>query len=126
MSALMPGACALILRRCARSNDGLFTASDNMRFRDFYPRYLAEHSDRTSRRLHFVGTALFVSQWFAALTQPGAAWLWLTGPLTAYALAWIGHFVFEHNRPATFRHPVLSLIGDFAMARDLLLGRIAW
>jgi len=29
-----------------------------MGFAEFYPRYLAEHSNRTRRRLHFVGTTL--------------------------------------------------------------------
>lgn len=94
-------------------------------FRDFYPFYLQEHSNRTSRRLHFVGTVLFVSQWILALSSLNP-WLWLTGPVTGYAFAWVGHFFFERNRPATFQHPVYSLIGDFAMARDIVLGRIRW
>lgn len=94
-------------------------------FAEFYPCYLAEHSNRTSRRLHFAGTALFVSQWLLAwpLGQP---WLWLTGPLTGYAFAWVGHFAFERNRPATFRHPLLSLLGDFVMAGEILRGKIRW
>lgn len=94
-------------------------------FRDFYPFYLQEHSNRISRRLHFVGTLLFVSQWILALLS-SMPWLWLTGPLTGYAFAWVGHFFFERNRPATFQNPLYSLIGDFAMARDILLGRIHW
>lgn len=94
-------------------------------FRAFYPLYLEEHSNRTSRRLHFIGTTLFLAQWLlAALLQN--PWLLLSGPLTGYAFAWVGHFFFEHNRPATFRHPLYSLIGDFAMARDMLAGRIVW
>jgi hypothetical protein len=94
-------------------------------FREFYPFYLSEHSNRVSRRLHFLGTAGFVAQLVAALVT-GNAWLFLTGPVSAYALAWTGHFVFEKNRPATFRFPFYSLAGDFAMARDILLGRIRW
>lgn len=94
-------------------------------FAEFYPYYLAEHSHPTSRRLHFVGTLLFVSQWLVAalLMMPA---LWLTGPLTGYAFAWVGHFFFERNRPATFTYPLYSLLGDFAMARDILRGRIPW
>jgi hypothetical protein len=94
-------------------------------FREFYPWYLAEHGNRVSRRLHFVGTAAFILQWLLAplLRNP---WLLLSGPLMAYAFAWTGHFFFEKNRPATFSHPVYSLIGDFAMLRDLLSGRIRW
>jgi hypothetical protein len=94
-------------------------------FAEFYPFYLAEHANRTSRRLHFVGTTLFLVQWLLALT-PGLPWLWLTGPATGYAFAWVGHFFFERNRPATFTYPLYSLIGDFAMARDILRGRIPW
>jgi hypothetical protein len=52
--------------------------------------------------------------------------LLVSGLLTGYALAWIGHFVFEKNRPATFRHPLYSLLGDFVMARDVLARRIDW
>jgi hypothetical protein len=94
-------------------------------FREFYPHYLGEHSDRTCRRLHFVGTSLAVLQWVAALVL-GEPWLLLSGLVTGYAFAWIGHFAFEKNRPATFTHPLYSLIGDFAMARDILAGRIRW
>ena len=94
-------------------------------FAQFYPFYLGEHSNRSSRRLHFVGTVLFVMQWLLALPLD-EPWLWLTGPLTGYAFAWVGHFFFERNRPATFSHPVYSLMGDFAMAADILRGRIPW
>jgi hypothetical protein len=53
-------------------------------------------------------------------------WPCLTGPLTGYAFAWLGHFGFEKNKPATFRHPVWSLMGDFVMAAQILRGRIRW
>ena len=94
-------------------------------FREFYPYYLGEHADRRCRRLHFIGTSLAVLQWLAALAlrEP---WLLLSGLVTGYGFAWAGHFFFEKNRPATFTHPLYSLIGDFAMARDILAGRIRW
>jgi hypothetical protein len=38
--------------------------------------------------------------------------------------AWVGHFFFERNAPATFRHPLRSLACDFLMFRDMLAGRI--
>lgn len=94
-------------------------------FAEFYPFYLAEHSNCTSRRLHFVGTSLFILQWLLAVPL-AAPWLWLSGPVTGYAFAWTGHFFFERNRPATFTYPFYSLVGDFAMARDILRGRIPW
>ena len=94
-------------------------------FTEFYGFYLSEHSNRSSRRLHFVGTILFVSQWLLALPLQNP-WLWLTGPVTGYAFAWAGHFFFEHNKPATFRHPVYSLLADFVMAGEILRGKIRW
>jgi hypothetical protein len=50
---------------------------------------------------------------------------WLAGvPLCGYGCAWIGHFAFEKNRPATFRHPLYSLMGDWVMFADALRGRV--
>ena len=93
-------------------------------FRDFYPHYLAEHANRVSRRLHFIGTSLsLVFVLLAILT--GSAWWILAAFAQAYALAWIGHFFFEHNRPATFRHPLWSFAGDWRMWWDVLRGRVS-
>ena len=50
-------------------------------------------------------------------------WL-VAAPIAGYGFAWIGHFFFEHNRPATFCHPLYSLAGDWVMFRDMLTGRI--
>jgi hypothetical protein len=93
------------------------------RFADFYPFYLSEHSDRTCRRLHFVGTVLVLLVIGSAIAwrEP---WLLLAAPLAGYGFAWIGHFAFEKNRPATFTHPWYSLRGDFVLFRDMLTGRI--
>ncbi|MDY6943397.1 MAG: DUF962 domain-containing protein [Pseudomonadota bacterium] len=93
------------------------------RFRDFYPFYLSEHSNSTCRRLHFLGSALvLVVSGIMLLT--GRWWLVLTLPLFGYGFAWVGHFFFEHNRPATFTHPIYSLIGDWCMFKDMLTGKI--
>ena len=98
--------------------------SDDYRsFREFYPFYLSEHRDRTCRRLHVVGSALVLACLALALLTLNAWWL-AGAVLAGYGFAWIGHFFFEHNRPATFRHPIYSLIGDWAMFRDVLAGRI--
>jgi hypothetical protein len=92
-------------------------------FTEFYPFYLSEHSHQTSRRLHFVGSsialALFVS---AFVTNSG--WLVLAAFVQGYAFAWIGHFFFEHNRPATFKYPFYSFAGDWRMWSDMLTGKI--
>jgi hypothetical protein len=92
-------------------------------FREFYPFYLSEHADPTCRRLHFVGTTLVIAFLVTALVT-GNPW-WLAGALVAgYGFAWIGHFFFEHNRPATFTYPIYSFIGDWVMFKDLLTGKI--
>ena len=92
-------------------------------FREFYPFYLSEHRDRTCRRLHVVGSALVLACIVLSLLLRNA-W-WLGGAVVAgYGFAWVGHFFFERNRPATFSHPIYSLIGDWAMFRDVLTGRI--
>ena len=91
-------------------------------FSEFYPYYLSQHSDRSCRRLHFVGTSLVIAGLLAVLwTQ---AWAWLVAiPVAGYGPAWAGHFFFERNRPATFRHPLYSLAGDFRMYWEMLTRR---
>ena len=90
---------------------------------EFYSFYLSEHSNRTSRRLHFTGTSLaLVLLVTAVITQTW--WLILVTLVQAYAFAWAGHFFFEKNRPATFRYPLLSFMGDWRMWWDILTGRL--
>ncbi len=92
-------------------------------FADFYPYYLSEHSNRTTRRLHFAGTLLVILTLVYALAAQ--RWLLLVLiPIFGYGFAWVGHFAFEKNRPATFKHPLYSLAGDFVMFKDMLTGRI--
>ena len=94
-------------------------------FDEFYPFYLREHSSRVSRRLHVIGTTLAILLAVAALVTREWALLWGV-PIAGYAFAWTGHFFFEKNSPATFRHPLYSLRGDFRMLRDVLTGRLRW
>jgi hypothetical protein len=94
-------------------------------FEEFYPFYLGEHADRTSRRLHVVGTSAAVLQMLAAVLMREPLLL-LSALVTGYGFAWVGHYVFEKNRPATFKHPLYSLRGDFRMAREVFSGRIPW
>lgn len=93
------------------------------RFADFYPFYLSEHRTAACRRLHFAGTALVIGLVVSALVSQ-RWWLLALVPLVGYGFAWLGHFAFEHNKPATFRHPWYSLLADFVMFRDILLRRI--
>jgi hypothetical protein len=91
-------------------------------FREFYPFYLREHSHPVSRALHAVGTAAAVLLLVLALWWRRPLLL-LAVPLCGYGFAWVGHFFFEKNRPATFRHPFYSLLGDLRLVGDLLTGR---
>ena len=94
-------------------------------FEDFYPFYLGEHADRTCRRLHVIGTTLA-----ALLIVAGVLshqwWLIPLAVVQGYAWSWVGHFVFEKNRPATFQHPWWSYRGDLRMLREVYSGRIAF
>ena len=91
-------------------------------FADFYPFYLGEHTDPTCRRLHFVGTTLAVALLITTLlTQRW--WLLAVAFLEGYAFAWVGHFFFEHNKPATFKYPLFSFMGDWRLWWDILRRR---
>jgi hypothetical protein len=92
-------------------------------FAQFYPYYLQEHSNDICRRLHYVGSLLVLSIFVYALIQQQWHLLWLM-PLAGYGFAWVGHFVFEKNKPATFKYPLYSLLGDWVMLKDALTGRI--
>ncbi|HEY6894277.1 MAG TPA: DUF962 domain-containing protein [Rhodanobacteraceae bacterium] len=93
-------------------------------FREFYPFYLSEHSHRVCRRLHFVGSLLVIAVVGLAISTRDARWLWLA-PIVGYGFAWIGHFFFERNRPATFKYPLWSFAGDWVMFWDILRRRVS-
>jgi hypothetical protein len=90
----------------------------------FYPFYLSQHQVRWNRRLHFVGTT-FVLLLAASALALHNGWLLAGLPLAGYGFAWAGHFFFEKNRPATFTHPLYSLMCDFRMYWDIWRGRLS-
>jgi hypothetical protein len=92
-------------------------------FREFYPFYLGEHSNPVCRRLHFVGSSLVLGCLAMGLRSGNPAWL-AYALFSGYGFAWVGHFFFEKNRPATFKHPLYSFIGDWRMYLDMLTGRV--
>jgi len=92
-------------------------------FSEFYPFYLQEHSNRVSRRLHFIGS-WGVLILLALAIFSGRPWLLLGALVCGYGFAWVGHFFFEKNRPATFKHPLYSFVGDWVMFKDILTGKI--
>ena len=92
-------------------------------FEEFWPYYLEEHSDPTNRRLHQVGTTLALGTVAASIAKRKP--LWALGALVAgYGPAWIGHFIIEKNRPATFTYPLWSLAADFKMNGMMWTGRL--
>ena len=92
-------------------------------FSEFYPFYLSEHSNITCRRLHFVGSSLSLGC-LVMLVASGNPWWLLFALFCGYGFAWVGHFFFEKNRPATFKYPFYSFVGDWVMYKDILIGRI--
>jgi len=78
------------------------------KFREFFPLYLSEHSNQTSRRMHFIGSNIAVILLVLAVVQRD--WRFVVLALgQGYAFAWVGHFFFEHNKPATFKYPFFAV-----------------
>ncbi len=92
---------------------------------EFYPYYLQEHSNRICRRLHFVGSSAGLVFLGVAIATLNPLWI-LAGLFSGYFCAWVGHFFFEHNKPATFKYPWLSFQGDWLMYRDMWTGKISF
>jgi len=92
-------------------------------YREFWPYYVREHMRPRTRLLHFLGT-LGVLALLAAAIVLLDGWLLLLLPVCGYGFAWAAHAFVERNKPATFTHPVWSLIGDFHMFGLMLMGRM--
>jgi len=93
-------------------------------FTAFYPYYLQEHKNPTCRLMHFIGSWLVLV--LIAYSLISGRYIYLLGiPVIGYGFAWVGHFFYEHNRPATFKHPLYSLMGDWVMFKDILIGRVS-
>jgi hypothetical protein len=94
-------------------------------FAQFYPYYLAQHGNRLCRRAHFLGTTSAVAAVAQALYAAQPGWL-LVALASGYGGAWIGHFAFEKNRPATFGHPCYAFCADWVMYWQMLTGKLSW
>jgi hypothetical protein len=93
-------------------------------FDEFWPHYVHAHRHPMNRALHYLGTTAFLGTAAAAAVTLNPGWL-LLAPVVGYGPAWVGHFVFEKNRPATFQHPLWSLRADFRMASLAVRGQMA-
>ncbi|MBI3550894.1 MAG: DUF962 domain-containing protein [Elusimicrobia bacterium] len=90
---------------------------------EFWPYYVSQHLNPTTRRLHFAGTTAGLACLAASLVWNNPFWVPI-GLVCSYGLAWIGHYRYEKNRPATFAYPLFSLRADFRMYRLMWLGRM--
>ena len=93
-------------------------------YNEFYRFYLTEHRNINSRRLHAVGSSLGIYFWAKAIRQRKAKYL-AYGLLSGYTCAWVGHFLHEHNKPASFKQPLYSFISDWRMLSDIVRGRLS-
>lgn len=90
-------------------------------FDEFWPFYVREHSNPTNRRLHFIGSTLVLGLAGYALFRR-KLWPLAAMPVVGYGFAWVGHFFVEKNRPATFKYPLWSLMGDWKMWAKIATG----
>ena len=93
-------------------------------FAEFWPHYVAEHSQPRTRLLHLIGTTISIGCAVYFITI-GSWWFFPLALIPGYGAAWIGHFFIEKNKPATFQHPVWSFIGDHKMIWLMLTGRMS-
>jgi hypothetical protein len=95
-------------------------------FDAFWTHYLNEHSHPETRAVHIAGTLaslVCVAGGIAASVDTGEDPVHRPDPLpwfvaaavAGYGPAWLSHFMLEGNRPATFKHPLWSLLSDFRM-----------
>ncbi|WP_130803054.1 DUF962 domain-containing protein [Acinetobacter ihumii] len=93
-------------------------------YQEFYHFYLTEHRDILSRRLHVTGSSLGLYFLSKAIRKRQSKYV-AYGLLSGYACAWVGHFIFEKNKPASFKQPLYSFISDWKMFSDVLRGRLS-
>jgi len=94
-------------------------------FKEFYPFYLSQHNNSVCRLLHFIGSLVVLAILASVVISGSFKWL-VALPVAGYGFAWVGHFIFEKNRPATFTYPLYSFAGDWLMFWEILTGKISF
>jgi hypothetical protein len=94
-------------------------------FSEFYPYYLTQHDKRMCRRTHFIGTSAAIAAVVQYIDSMNPWWL-LAAVIFGYGAAWVGHFFFEKNRPASFDQPLYSFRADWVMYWQMLTGKLSW
>lgn len=92
-------------------------------FEDFWPYYLEEHSTAPNRKLHQIGTTAALTALTYGVISRKKRWM-AAAPIIGYGFAWVGHFVLEKNRPATFKYPLYSLMGDMRLTALMWRGEL--
>jgi hypothetical protein len=82
-------------------------------FAEFYADYLAHHRHPLNRALHMLAKLLVAGSLLGALRERSVALL-LAAPALAVAPCWLGHLLFERNRPVSWERPSASLLGTLA------------
>ena len=92
-------------------------------FKEFYPYYLSEHKLPITKLLHIIGSLCSLGFLIAMIVSKKYQYIPLAF-IIGYGFACFEHFVFEKNKPATFKYPLYSFIGDWAMLKDILIGKV--
>ena len=98
---------------------------ESVTFSQYYEHYLSLHQNKWCRRLHVLGQVITLM--FVGIVVHHQSWALLLGaPFVIYPFAWVGHFVFEKNKPAAFTRPLWAKACDWVMLKDIITGKIAW
>lgn len=85
-----------------------------MRFQEFFPIYAEKHNKIGTQILHAIGMILAYFFGVSAILS-GEYWYLLVCPMCAYGFGFTAHFWVQKNTPASFEHPLLSILGDHYM-----------
>ena len=83
--------------------------------REYMAQYEREHTHLGTKLTHMVGIPLIVAAFPTALVNPPVAGGMFVG---GWALQYVGHFMFEKNKPAFYSDPYYLLVGPVWVAAE--------